>query len=63
MAVPSDYIKRTSKNELIEESTIGNLSVTEIDDKNDPEQKTVTIDAAIGEVYEPAAPPKTSSRS
>lgn len=41
MAVPSDYIKRTSKNELIEESTIGNLSVTEIEDKNDPEQKTV----------------------
>lgn len=50
---------------LPQESTIGNLSMTEIDDKNNPEQKTVTIDAAIGEgeVYEPAAPPKTSSRS
>ena len=33
--------------------------MSESDDKNNPEQKPVTVDAATGEeVYEPAPPPK-----
>jgi hypothetical protein len=35
--------------------------VSESDDKNNPEQKTVTIYAATGEdTYEPATPPKST---
>ena len=49
---------KKSKYEL-EESTGENLTVSESDDKNNPEQKPVTVDAATGEeVYEPAPPPK-----
>jgi hypothetical protein len=59
--VTDRHIRRVLKKgqyDLVEESTSGTRTMSEVDDKNNPEQKTVTIDAATGEeVYQPAPPP------
>jgi hypothetical protein len=56
------HIRRVLKKgqyDLVEESTSGTRTMSEVDDKNNPEQKTVTVDAATGEeVYQPAPPPR-----